>query len=215
VGSLEPSTLKNPWGAFFMTGLRVFGFCLLPMYGVLACTLLPQTEFRNNTWKQVLASPQSKAALYLSKFVVVHLYILLCVVSFVLLMLSGGGLAQLARPEIAMYTDRSNWEGFFITLGNIYVGILGVSALQFWLGTRCKNFIAPVGIGFGMWMFTAMMLFELKWEHADKIPYAYPILSVFPRPDTTATVSNWSSFAYALLFLVLGYIDFTGKAVKA
>src|SRR5688572_17778639 len=33
---------------------------VLPFFIILICTLLPQIEHKNNTWKQLLTSPQTK-----------------------------------------------------------------------------------------------------------------------------------------------------------
>ncbi|HYH14152.1 MAG TPA: ABC transporter permease, partial [Flavisolibacter sp.] len=44
---------------FQMTGLAIF-----PIFLILICTLLPQIEFKNNAWKQVLASPQTKSNIF-------------------------------------------------------------------------------------------------------------------------------------------------------
>ena len=215
MGNLSPETLQNPWPAFFMQGIWVICFGILPMYVILAATLLPQLEYRNNTWKQVLVSPQSKAILFISKFIVIHLYILMLLSTFIILMLSAGGLGQLIRPDVVLFSDKSNWSKFFNTAINTYIAILGISAFQFWLGIRFKNFVAPIGIGFALWMLTLLLLFDFKWEHADKIPYSYPILNVFPVIKTNTTFVHWSSFGYALIFLVLGFLNFKKRTIKA
>src|SRR6185503_2836923 len=53
------SRLKMPWEMHFTNCWQAFSAFLLPMFVVLICTLIVQIEFRNNTWKQVFASPQT------------------------------------------------------------------------------------------------------------------------------------------------------------
>jgi hypothetical protein len=36
--------------------------------------------------------------------------------------------------------------------GTTYLAIPGISAFQLWLGTQFRNFIAPIGIGFALWL---------------------------------------------------------------
>src|SRR3982751_1918989 len=70
-------TAKDPINAIFHISGEMTGLCILPLFVVLLCTLLPQIEFRNNTWKQVLTSPQTKWDIYAAKFLNVHLLIVL------------------------------------------------------------------------------------------------------------------------------------------
>src|SRR5918993_4061319 len=49
---------------FQMTSLVAF-----PMFIILVCTLLQQIEYKNNTWKQVLTSPQTRANVFMAKFI--------------------------------------------------------------------------------------------------------------------------------------------------
>ena len=215
IGTLEPETLQDPWKAFFMGGLSGMGFIILPMYVILISTLLPQIEYRNNTWKQVLVSPQRQSQLFLAKFLVSHIYILLLLVLFTLLMFIAGGLSQLILSEVSFFSAKSNWIKFFTRLGNLYTGILAISAIQFWLGTRLKNFIGPIGIGFALWMLASALLFEFKWTHVDKFPFSYPVLNIFPTAGSDKVMLAWSSLGYAVFFVIVGYLDFRGKIIKA
>src|SRR5215218_2653874 len=74
-GSL--SQLKQaPWNVHFMWGWQALSVFLFPMYIILICSLIPQIEYRNNTWKQVFAAPQSTGTIFLSKFLVIQFMIL-------------------------------------------------------------------------------------------------------------------------------------------
>src|SRR5687768_3353033 len=50
-------------------------YIAFPIFLILLCTLLPQVEYKNNTWKQVFTSPKSKFNLYLAKFLNIQLLV--------------------------------------------------------------------------------------------------------------------------------------------
>jgi lantibiotic transport system permease protein len=214
-GTLERDTLQYPWKAFFMHGLMGLCFVILPLYTIMVSTLLQQIEYRNGTWKQVLAAPQPKGRLYMAKFLVLQFYILLMLCSFILLMLASAGVAQLLRPDVVLFSQRSDWRQFFTTAGTTYTAILGISAFQLWLSMRFRNFIAPIGIGLALWLLAFMLLFEIKWVHADLFPYAYPALNIYPMATSSAAFLPLWSLGYAALFVGLGFLDFRRKIVKA
>jgi hypothetical protein len=214
LGSLEPETLKNPWHAFFNTALEAFGLVILPFYVILTSTLLPQLEYRNNAWKQVLVSPETKTSLFLSKFLIFQFFILLAVLLFAALMITSAGLAQLTKPEVVFFSQNSNWSYFFTTLLDIYISVVAISAFQFWMGMRFKNFITPIGIGFAGYILAALLLFEVKWELADTFPFTYPFLNIFKDLGTNTAFWKGSALGYTVLFLLLGYIDFIRKVHK-
>src|SRR5437762_11281848 len=71
-----PRLQSFPWGIHLNQGWQAFSHLLLPMFIILICSLIPQIEFKNNTWKQVFASPQSLGNIFFSKFFAFHLMIL-------------------------------------------------------------------------------------------------------------------------------------------
>src|SRR6476661_10256486 len=68
---------KGSLNAVFELGMERNGLVFLPLYVILLCTLLPQIEYRNNTWKQVFASSQTKEAVFLARFLNINRLILL------------------------------------------------------------------------------------------------------------------------------------------
>ncbi|MES2881875.1 MAG: ABC transporter permease, partial [Bacteroidota bacterium] len=55
---------------------EITGVAMFPLFIILICTLLAQVEYRNNTWKQLLSSPQKKVNVFLSKFITTHLFLI-------------------------------------------------------------------------------------------------------------------------------------------
>src|SRR5687768_10745090 len=83
IASLRP----DPWNIYLLKGREELGVLILPLFVILICTIIPQVEYRNNTWKQVLASPQSYSSIFFAKFMTVQLLILLLLVLNSLFML--------------------------------------------------------------------------------------------------------------------------------
>ena len=80
-GSLK-GLQADPWKIHFGWGWEAFSFFIFPMYIILICTLIPQIEFKNNTWKQVFSSPQSVGNIFFSKFLAIHFMIFFIRVPF-------------------------------------------------------------------------------------------------------------------------------------
>jgi len=74
-------TSKDPLNALFKMLSEMNGVALFPFFIIMICTLLPQIEYRNNTWKQVFTSPQTKANVFLAKFMNVHLLMLIFLIA--------------------------------------------------------------------------------------------------------------------------------------
>src|SRR5215203_7500463 len=70
-------TRKDPLNSILKLHSEMNGLVIFPMFVILVCTLLPQIEYRNNTWKQLLSSPQTKWNIFLAKFINVQFFIFL------------------------------------------------------------------------------------------------------------------------------------------
>src|SRR6476620_10543444 len=78
----EVDALKNdPLNTLFKILSEMNGTALFPLFVILICTLLPQIEYRNNTWKQLFTSPQTKANVFLAKFMNVQLLMLVFLIA--------------------------------------------------------------------------------------------------------------------------------------
>src|SRR6476620_9059762 len=86
----EVDALKNdPLNTLFKILSEMNGTALFPLFVILICTLLPQIEYRNNTWKQLFAAPQTKGTVFLAKFININrLIVLFLVASLVYLSLA-------------------------------------------------------------------------------------------------------------------------------
>src|SRR5688500_8116733 len=60
----DERSAKDPINFLFALSSEVSSICIFPLFVVLVCTLLPQIEYKNSTWKQVLTSPQTKGNVF-------------------------------------------------------------------------------------------------------------------------------------------------------
>jgi hypothetical protein len=195
-------------------GFEMLTLAILPIFVVALCTLLPQIEFRNNTWKQLHASPQTKANVFIAKYLQVHMLILLLMVSFNVFMAVAIVVAHFISPALNLLNKPFNTSAWVAFNVNAYVAILAISAIQFWLGLRSKNFIIPIAIGFAMWLTDTMMLIAFQVSNADLFPYTYPAFSEISEHKLKLNTIHLYSAGFAALFLILGFMHFKHKNVK-
>ncbi|HZH94829.1 MAG TPA: ABC transporter permease, partial [Flavisolibacter sp.] len=135
---VAPALKAAPWKMYFAIGWEGLSTFLFPMYIILVCALIPQIEFKNNTWKQVFASPQSTGQIYFSKFLTVHLMIFLCYLLFNVFMILFAVVVNLVHSEYTFLQQPIDWSTLMQLNAKTYISILGISAIQFWLSLRFK-----------------------------------------------------------------------------
>ena len=207
---------NDPWGTQFMWGWEAVSFFIFPMFVILLCALIPQIEFKNNTWKQVFASPQSLGNIYFSKFMTIHLMIFFFYLSFTLFMILSGVITNLLDSRFSFLHKSINWQKLATINFKSYLSILGISAIQYCLSLRFKNFVVPVGIGLAL-LVTALIARQVGWEHIYKVPYAHPLLTqeMFNKRGRPILENHeWNSIIYFLAFILIGFVDLKFKKEK-
>lgn len=212
-GSLE--RLKgDPWNHYLRPCWQGMTFLILPMFTILVNTLVPQVEFRNNTWKQALASPQPLWQLFLSKFLLIQGLILLCLLLFDVLILGSLYIVAVFRPEAGFAQHSLDWGTFLLSNGKAYGSLLALSAVQYWMGIRFRNFILPVGLGFSLWFIGGLVGLELQSPYIEYYPHAFSILIVYPKFEHLVDVLLWRSLILCLVILGLAYWDLHSRKRK-
>lgn len=201
----------NPWETHFTQGYQAFAAFLLPMFVILICSLIPQIEFKNNTWKQVFASPQSTGNIFFAKYASIVMMIMFLFTMFNVLMILGGVIADMLFSKYTFLNKAINWGALIKLNFKTFVSLLGIISIQYWLGLRFKNFIAPIGIGLGL-LVASMIL--LPWEHIDKLPYAFPFLTFINVSENKTALAGpllknheWNSVVYFAFFTLIAFLD--------
>ena len=201
--------IVDPWTKFFTMGWRILSVFFLPMYIILTSTLITQIEFKNNTWKQVFASPQSVGNIFFSKFLTIQIIILFSCLLINLFIVLAAVLANLINSKYTFLTSSIDLELVFKLNFKTYISILGISAIQYWLSLRFKNFIVPVGIGLAL-VIASIIALNYQWEHIQKYPYALPTVSfdlIQKRDRPFIENHEWNSIGYSVVFLPIGFLD--------
>jgi hypothetical protein len=204
----------DPWNKYFEQARMPLSVVFLPLFILLCSTLLPQIEHRNNTWKQVLTSPQRLWQIYLSKFLVVQLLILVFLLAYLPLMYLSAWLFGTIYPVFQFADHALNWKLVVMNILETYVSVFAIAAIQFWLGMRFRNFIIPLAIGLVLWFVSCILLMEMHSTTARYFPFSLPILINFSKYQFMLGTLLWCSVAYMVGFTAIGYADFTMRKAK-
>lgn len=197
------------WDKHLMQGWQVFNAFLLPMFVILVCSLIPQIEYKNNTWKQVFASPQSIGAIFFSKWLTILIMILFLFLLFNIFLLLSGIVPNLFFSKFSFLNTSIDWQELLRLNFKTFVSLLGIIAIQYWVSLRFRNFIVPIGIGLGL-LVTALIIYQFRWEHVYKVPYALPVLTMEGVRDTEGPLlqnHELNSIGYFVFFSILAFLD--------
>lgn len=207
-------TRKDPLNNLFKLLSEMNGVAFFPWFIILICTLLPQIEYRNNTWKQVFASPQTKANLFIARFVNIHLLILIFLVATHLFMFLSIVAVNLIEPGFDLFRNPLNGSTVLVNAVNAYILMLAVCAIQFWLGLRFRNFIAPIGIGLALWLTGSIMALQFYSGLSNYFPYSFQAFPLSGTLKPHLSQIAWTSAGYALFFLIIGFLDFRRRTIS-
>ena len=208
VDGVSAGNRENVLNSMVREGFAFLCVLVFPAYVMLMCTMLPQIEYRNNTWKQVFASPQTMFNIFMSRFINVQLLILLFLFLYNLFL----GLAAVGihfmEPSLGIFSKSADWTAVMSNNLNVYLAILAISAFQFWMGLRFRNFIVSLGIGVALWIVGSVMVMEFRTPYAEFFPYTYLAFTIIPKHEGILTYIQLGSVGYMVLFLLLAFLDF-------
>lgn len=204
-GPMMPKFLIDPWLVFIRLNYKNIVIMILPLFIILITNLVLQIEFKNATWKQVYATPRKYADIFYTKFIVIQVL----VISFMLLVdifiIASGVTIHTIEHGYEFLFITFPWRILFIQTFRTYVGVLGVCAIQYWLSTRFRNFIIPLGVGIGLWI-TGLVLMD--WDKCIYYPYMYStflfVTDFSKRPSDLPILITCSFIAFATS-IMLGF----------
>ena len=213
---LIPKEGANPWDEFIGSQINAIVPFLLPMFIILITSLIIQMEHKSNAVKHLFTLPVPKWSIYFGKLTIVISLIIFTIALFFGVALAVGYFVGSIYPELKLTEFSPQYLKSFKIIFKAFVAMLGVVGLQFWLSFRIKNFIIPLGIGMVL-MITGLIIF--KGDEAIYFPYAYNMMSIFPKDRELAALTwfptmSFFSMGYFLLFTISGYIDISRKNVK-
>jgi len=196
------------WQRLFSNTWENMAMFLLPMGVILASSLITQIEFKNNTWKQLHATPQSFTTIFLAKFSV----ILLMTLKF-FLFFNFGILIVGIIPSL-LFDHKLPIEGipvgYFLEGNALYfITCLPILAIQYLISLLFKNFLVPVGIGL---LGLIGSLIGMSWEYIFISPYSYCAMSVIPIPRDYNI--HWYATIYFFIIMLISYFLYLRKKEK-
>jgi lantibiotic transport system permease protein len=198
----------DPINFLFNLSSEILSICIFPMFVVLACTLLPQIEYKNAAWKQVLTSPQTKLNIFTAKFLNVQLLMLLFILASHLFIWIVVIATHFMHPELNVLQQSFNAGNLFEVYGHLYVSVLAICAIQFWIGLRSRNFIVPIAIGIACWLVGTLMAAEYHSSASPYFPYSFHVIRLLPMFKQYLGQVEWTSFGCCILILGLAFLDF-------
>lgn len=207
---------QDPWLTLVNISWRSAAPFLLPIYIILLCSLMAQIEFRNNTWKQVFASPRSYFDIYFSKLFIILMLILLSLGIFDLACILSGYSMSTLSDKFTFYGRPMHLREMAHMTLNIFISTLGIVSIQYWLSVRFKNFIVSFGIGLACML--TCMISAGYWEKSRYIPYLYP-WEVYKNQTEMMSDKVRETLLYSLIIfaavMLAGFADMVFRKEKA
>jgi CubicO group peptidase (beta-lactamase class C family) len=196
------------WQKIYNDCWQYMAFFLLPMGVTLAASLIAQIEYRNNTWKQVLTTPQTVSTVFWAKYVVVLLMLLQFFVLFNIGIVAVVTVPAMVYPKVPFPQESYPFWLFLKSNAKFFVACLPVLGLQYLLSLHIRNFIIPIVAGFGL---TIAALIGVNWKYGYTIPYTYaPIQFLMGDKAAELNIYVWA-LGYFVVFTTLNYILFLNK----
>ena len=188
-------------------------FFLLPVGVILASSLITQLEFRNNTWKQLLTTPQKLTSIFFAKLLVIMVMMFQFFILFNTGIYLSGIIPSLLFSNVSYPKEPIPFSGFLQWNTWFFIDCLPVIALQYLLSLQFKNFLVPIGAGLAI--FLAAVIAN-SWQYVYLIPYSYCMVSFMRsqgRFSSTIPI-HLLAIGYFLFFTIASYVLFIVKKEK-
>ncbi|WP_054956957.1 ABC transporter permease [Paenibacillus dakarensis] len=188
----------DPWGGL-LENILFFVPIALFLGITLVCSLIANVEYQLSSWKQLLALPITRAAVFSAKFVMA---LLILSVSCILLTVGA------ALLGLSLGMDGQNIPfGDLIRLGFVpFTGAVPLLALQLWLSLTIKN--QGIAVSFGV---TASVVSMFALQFPDWMPLKWPLLA-YIGPGQTRVLS--AGLLLGAVIALMGMIHFNRRDVN-
>ncbi|HJR08755.1 MAG TPA: ABC transporter permease [Pyrinomonadaceae bacterium] len=190
---------------------------LLPIGIILAVSLITQIEYKNNTWKQLHATPQRFLTIFSAKFLVIVIMLAEVFVLFNVGIYLSAVIPSMLFSNIPYPAAPIPYLYFLKANTNFFVDCLPILALQYLLGLQFKNFLVPVGTGFVIWFLGVGML---SWQYSYIFPYIHSTLDFlissgqFGNRKIPPVNIRLLAVIYFSLFTIASYVLYVNKKEK-
>ena len=197
------------WEALLLESHNNIGWGrFIPIFIGVICAVVYYTEYKSDSWKNILSLPIEKRRIYFSKFITILLF------SLILITLNSLGLILIGT--IYNFPGPTNWLLFAKYVLYQFCAIMGVAAIHNWLSSYFKNMVIPIFMGVGGIVVSSV--FTTNMPHVGKyFPYVHQYL-----------IGGWFTEGYngldpftgvyegiisGLIILFLGYLEFRNRDI--
>jgi hypothetical protein len=190
---------------------------LLPFGIILAAGLITQIEYKNNTWKQLHATPQKFATIFFAKFLVILLMLVQVFVLFNVGMYLSAVIPSMLFSNLPYPTAPIPYLYFLQANANFFLDCLPILALQYLLSLQFRNFLVPIGTGFALWFLGVGML---PWNYSYIFPYIHGTIDFlissgqFGNRKVPPINIQLLSVIYFVLITIVSYVLYVTKKEK-
>ena len=204
------------WERLWVQSWESMSVFIMPLVIMLGASLIAQLEYRNNTWKQVHATPQPLAVIFIAKLFIILAMVVQLFFWFNVAIYLSGMIPALVFARVDAPASPIPYAHFLRQNAAFFVDVLPIVGLQYLLALRFRNFMVPMGVGMVIWI-TAIG--ALPWEYNYVVPYAHAVI------DYTMTVQSRVAHAlpapvpaiaslYFAVFVLMGYVVYVTKGDK-
>ncbi len=208
---------KSPvfWEVLINRSWQLMAMLLLPLGVAMATSLITQIEFRNNTWKQLNATPQSLSVIFWSKFSVIIVMLLQFFVLFNLGIFLSALIPALLHGTTDLFKHTIPVLFMLKITGLFFLDCLPIVAIQYLVSLHFKNFLVPLSLSIGLLLAS---LIAIQWRYGYTLPYTYCIYQFFSlkQPKMVPEGINFHFWAagYFVVFTLAGYFLYINKKEK-
>lgn len=208
-------TANDFWFKLWNQSWESMAAFLLPIGIILATALITQIEYKNNTWKQLHATPQRFTTIFFAKFLVI-----LVMLAEALLLFNVGIYLSAVIPAMLFdnlpYPSAPIPYGYFVKENiNFFIDCLPILALQYLISLQFRNFLVPIGVGFVIWFLGIGML---SWQYSYIFPYIHSTIDFFVSSGQARRIPPVNiqllAVIYFAVFTLASYILYVTKKDK-
>lgn len=200
MGNIE--VLQSEWYSLWTQHTLFTDYFFLPVMIGVYCAYIMRLEHNHNNWNKVLTMPQSRTAVFLSKFITASFMVFISELWIGILFIISGFAVGMTNPP---YVQIAVWC-LFGTLGGMVI-----AAIQLMLSLFIKSFALPVGISFAGGL-SGLVFLTKNLGHIW--PYSLMAYGMNSNAPQELMQSGYVSFV-AVCIVYIAIFTFIGSTVAA
>ena len=199
----------NQWYTPLFGAYLVYGLLFLPLITGVWAGLVCRYEHQAGGWKQLLAAPVTRGQVFVAKYAVIMLLVLVMQLLYLAALYAAGRVQEITDPFPLDIVWKSIFGG--------WVAVFPLAALQLWMSMMWKSFAAPFAVNV---IFTLPSILVVNSERfGPYYPWSQPFSMMYIGGSTDDVFFiPWEQLLTVVggsfvLFFLAGYIYFQRKSV--